>query len=106
MNVRLRLSRPADPGVHPAGMMRPVPPAGVLGIRPGRARSVSDGAYTEERDVDPGPGQAPVRDDEHLPLLVRARHIGLSLLTALLQTAWYRRRHEDYLRLTRFFGTL
>jgi cytochrome d ubiquinol oxidase subunit I len=32
--------------------------------------------------------------------------IGLSLLTALLQTAWYRRRHEDYLRLTRFFGTL
>jgi len=32
--------------------------------------------------------------------------IGLSLLTALLQTAWYRRRDEDYLRLTRFFGTL
>src|SRR3954464_13593324 len=74
MNVRLRLSRPADPGVHPAGMMRPVPPAGVLGIRPGRARSVSDGAYTEERDVVPGPGQAPVRDDQHLPLLVRPGH--------------------------------
>ena len=32
--------------------------------------------------------------------------IGLSLLTALLHTAWYRRRDEDYLRLTRFFGTL
>jgi len=32
--------------------------------------------------------------------------IGLALLTALLQTAWYRRDKPDYLRLTRFFGTL
>jgi cytochrome d ubiquinol oxidase subunit I len=27
-------------------------------------------------------------------------------LTALLQTAWYRSKREEYLRLTRFFGTL
>jgi cytochrome bd ubiquinol oxidase subunit I len=32
--------------------------------------------------------------------------IGLAFLTALLQTAWYRNRNPDYLRLTRFFGTL
>jgi cytochrome bd-type quinol oxidase subunit 1 len=32
--------------------------------------------------------------------------IGLALLTAMLQTAWYRRRSPEYLRLTRFFGTL
>src|SRR3954452_17883530 len=32
--------------------------------------------------------------------------IGLGLLTACLQTAWYRKRNEEYLRLTRFFGTL
>ena len=32
--------------------------------------------------------------------------IGLAFLTALLQTAWYRRGTPDYLRLTRFFGTL
>lgn len=32
--------------------------------------------------------------------------IGLSLLTALLQTAWYRGGQVTYLRLTRFFGTL
>jgi cytochrome bd-type quinol oxidase subunit 1 len=32
--------------------------------------------------------------------------IGLAFLTALLQTAWYRRRSPEYLRLTRFFGTL
>jgi cytochrome bd ubiquinol oxidase subunit I len=32
--------------------------------------------------------------------------IGLAFLTALLQTAWYRSRQEQYLRLTRFFGTL
>ncbi|MET8102067.1 cytochrome ubiquinol oxidase subunit I [Streptomyces sp. NPDC005236] len=32
--------------------------------------------------------------------------IGLSLLTALLQTAWYRGGQVAYLRLTRFFGTL
>jgi cytochrome bd-type quinol oxidase subunit 1 len=32
--------------------------------------------------------------------------IGLAFLTALLQTAWYRSKREDYLRLTRFFGTL
>ncbi len=32
--------------------------------------------------------------------------IGLAFLTALLQTAWYRSKQEDYLRLTRFFGTL
>nr|MDT0667070.1 cytochrome ubiquinol oxidase subunit I [Micromonospora sp. DSM 115978] len=38
--------------------------------------------------------------------------IGLALLTAVLQTAWYRRRDSDpdaavaYLRLARFFGTL
>ena len=32
--------------------------------------------------------------------------IGLAFLTALLQTAWYRSRREEYLRLTRFFGTL
>jgi hypothetical protein len=25
---------------------------------------------------------------------------------ALLQTAWYRTKRDDYLRLTRFFGTL
>ena len=32
--------------------------------------------------------------------------IGLAVLTALLQTAWYRRQAPEYLRLTRFFGTL
>jgi cytochrome bd ubiquinol oxidase subunit I len=32
--------------------------------------------------------------------------IGLAFLTALLQTAWYRGKNPDYLRLTRFFGTL
>ncbi len=32
--------------------------------------------------------------------------IGLAVLTALLQTAWYRRHSPEYLRLTRFFGTL
>jgi cytochrome bd ubiquinol oxidase subunit I len=32
--------------------------------------------------------------------------IGLALLTAMLQTAWYRRKSPEYLRLTRFFGTL
>jgi len=32
--------------------------------------------------------------------------IGLAFLTALLQTAWYRSKQEEYLQLTRFFGTL
>ena len=32
--------------------------------------------------------------------------IGLAFLTALLQTAWYRTKNDEYLRLTRFFGTL
>src|SRR5579872_2365379 len=32
--------------------------------------------------------------------------IGLAFLTALLQTAWYRGKRAEYLRLTRFFGTL
>jgi cytochrome bd ubiquinol oxidase subunit I len=32
--------------------------------------------------------------------------IGLAFLAALLQTAWYHSRREEYLRLTRFFGTL
>jgi cytochrome d ubiquinol oxidase subunit I len=32
--------------------------------------------------------------------------MGLAFLTALLQTAWYRTRQDEYLRLTRFFGTL
>ena len=32
--------------------------------------------------------------------------IGLAFLTALLQTAWHRRGSPEYLRLTRFFGTL
>ena len=32
--------------------------------------------------------------------------IGLAFLTALLQTIWYRRQRPEYLRLTRFFGTL
>ena len=32
--------------------------------------------------------------------------IGLALLTAMLQTSWYRRKSPEYLRLTRFFGTL
>jgi cytochrome d ubiquinol oxidase subunit I len=32
--------------------------------------------------------------------------IGLAFLTALLQTAWHRNGQEQYLRLTRFFGTL
>src|ERR1700749_2137521 len=32
--------------------------------------------------------------------------IGLAFLTALLQTAWHRSGKDDYLRLTRFFGTL
>ncbi|WP_034263340.1 cytochrome ubiquinol oxidase subunit I [Actinospica robiniae] len=32
--------------------------------------------------------------------------IGVSGLTAVLQTAWYRTKREEYLRLTRFFGTL
>jgi cytochrome d ubiquinol oxidase subunit I len=32
--------------------------------------------------------------------------IGLAVLTALLQTAWYRTKQDEYLRLTKFFGTL
>jgi cytochrome bd-type quinol oxidase subunit 1 len=32
--------------------------------------------------------------------------IGLAFLTALPQTAWHRSGKEEYLRLTRFFGTL
>jgi cytochrome d ubiquinol oxidase subunit I len=32
--------------------------------------------------------------------------IGLAFLVALLQTAWYRTKNDEYLRLTRFFGTL
>jgi cytochrome d ubiquinol oxidase subunit I len=32
--------------------------------------------------------------------------IGLALLTAVLQTLWYRGRGAEYLRLTRFFGAL
>jgi len=32
--------------------------------------------------------------------------IGLAFLTALLQTAWHRSKREEYLRLTKFFGTL
>ncbi len=32
--------------------------------------------------------------------------IGLAFLTALLQTAWHRSSRPEYLRLTRFFGTL
>jgi cytochrome d ubiquinol oxidase subunit I len=32
--------------------------------------------------------------------------IGLAFLTALLQTAWHRSKQDEYLRLTRFFGTL
>src|SRR5947209_74510 len=32
--------------------------------------------------------------------------IGLAFLTALLQTAWHRSGKDDYLRLTKFFGTL
>src|SRR6201986_1123499 len=32
--------------------------------------------------------------------------IGLSCLTALLQTAWHRTRRDEYLRLTKFFGVL
>jgi cytochrome d ubiquinol oxidase subunit I len=32
--------------------------------------------------------------------------IGLAFLTALLQTAWHRSDRPEYLRLTRFFGTL
>jgi cytochrome d ubiquinol oxidase subunit I len=32
--------------------------------------------------------------------------IGLAFLTALLQTAWYLGKRDEYLRLTRFFGTL
>ena len=32
--------------------------------------------------------------------------IGLAFLTALLQTSWYRSGRDEYLRLTRFFGTL
>src|SRR6201993_4251668 len=32
--------------------------------------------------------------------------IGLAFLTALLQTAWVRTNRDEYLRLTRFFGTL
>jgi cytochrome bd ubiquinol oxidase subunit I len=32
--------------------------------------------------------------------------IGLAFLVALLQTTWYRTKRDEYLRLTRFFGTL
>src|SRR5499427_6321227 len=32
--------------------------------------------------------------------------IGLAFLTALLQTAWYRSKRDEFLRLTRFFGVL
>ena len=32
--------------------------------------------------------------------------IGLALLVAILQTAWYRTDNPDYKRATRFFGTL
>jgi len=31
---------------------------------------------------------------------------GLSFVTALLQTSWHRSGRPEYLRLTRFFGTL
>jgi cytochrome d ubiquinol oxidase subunit I len=31
--------------------------------------------------------------------------IGLAFLTALLQSAWHRSGRDEYLRLTRFFGT-
>src|SRR6202000_2862853 len=31
---------------------------------------------------------------------------GLAFLTALLQTAWFRSKRDEYLRLTRFFGVL
>ena len=32
--------------------------------------------------------------------------IGLAFLTAVLQTSWHRSGRDEYLRLTRFFGTL
>ncbi|GEL19787.1 cytochrome ubiquinol oxidase subunit I [Pseudonocardia asaccharolytica] len=32
--------------------------------------------------------------------------IGLALLTAVLQARWHRTGQPEYLRLTRFFGTL
>ncbi len=32
--------------------------------------------------------------------------LGLAPLVAVMQTLWYRTRNEDWLRLTRFFGTL
>jgi cytochrome d ubiquinol oxidase subunit I len=32
--------------------------------------------------------------------------IGLAFLVAVLQTTWYRTKRDEYLRLTRFFGTL
>jgi len=31
--------------------------------------------------------------------------VGLAFLSALLQTAWYRSKRDEYLRLIRFFGT-
>ena len=31
--------------------------------------------------------------------------IGLALITAMLQTRWHRTGEQEYLRLTRFFGT-
>jgi cytochrome d ubiquinol oxidase subunit I len=40
------------------------------------------------------------------PLPVRPGNDRLAILAALLQTAWYRRKQPEYLRLTRFFGTL
>ena len=40
------------------------------------------------------------------PFLFVPVTIGLAFLTALLQTAWHRSGRGEYLRLTRFFGTL
>jgi cytochrome d ubiquinol oxidase subunit I len=55
-------------------------------------------------NTDLGPVAVRVHVDQSL-LFVPVT-IGLAFLTALLQTAWYRSRRDEYLRLTRFFGTL
>jgi len=47
-----------------------------------------------------------VRNNDGLPLLVRSLTIGLGLLVAILQTAFYRTGDLAYDRMTKFFGKL
>jgi cytochrome d ubiquinol oxidase subunit I len=71
-----------------------------------RARTIAvrDQARTEPMNVDLARWQFAFTSINHF--LFVPITMGLAFLTALLQTAWHRSRLEEYLRLTRFFGTL